>query len=211
MTRLIVDFGNDDATTRESFRIASELRRSPASKTQVQPVIRSAITLGELFDESDFPFVSPITPSLSGHAGKLVSRDRDKPAAQKHLAYLESQATDASLPAYRDWSQIEESHVHANRAAADHDAIKLFDLKRLKVISNADVATIERLAEVEHKRWCAERLLDGWIPAGNGVRDDAKQVHDNLVPWPSLSENTKQKDRDQVAAGLNVNFGKSAM
>ena len=60
---------------------------------------------------------------------------------------------------------------------------------------------VARLAEVEHGRWVAERLLSGWRP---GPRDNRLMSHNSIVPWAELSESEKQKDADQVLGAAKV-------
>ena len=51
------------------------------------------------------------------------------------------------------------------------------------------------IAEVEHRRWNAERLIAGWRAAGKGEpRLDAFYIHPNIVPYKELDDNTKVKD-----------------
>ncbi|NLX96914.1 MAG: Ryanodine receptor Ryr [Rhodopirellula sp.] len=57
---------------------------------------------------------------------------------------------------------------------------------------------VERMAEMEHGRWNAERLRDGW--RYGHPRDDQRKVHDCLVPWSELPETIKRYDRDAVRA-----------
>ncbi|MCX5771093.1 MAG: RyR domain-containing protein [Candidatus Hydrogenedentes bacterium] len=54
---------------------------------------------------------------------------------------------------------------------------------------------IEVMAELEHGRWNAERIADGWTP---GPRDPLNKVSPYLVPWNELTEQVKQWDRDAV-------------
>jgi hypothetical protein len=56
------------------------------------------------------------------------------------------------------------------------------------------------MAEAEHRRWMAERILSGWR-YGN-PRDDAKKLHPSISPYAELSEPEKQKDRDTVTTAL---------
>ena len=56
-----------------------------------------------------------------------------------------------------------------------------------------DVAMLELLAEVEHRRWCLERRERGWVYGS--VRDDDRLVHPDLRPYIELDEETKEKDR----------------
>jgi hypothetical protein len=55
---------------------------------------------------------------------------------------------------------------------------------------------VERMAEMEHGRWNAERLRDGWRPGKR--RDDSRKIHDCLVPWSELPDGIKRYDRDAV-------------
>lgn len=69
---------------------------------------------------------------------------------------------------------------------------------------------IEQFAFLEHRRWCAERMRDGWV-AGS-PRDDSRRVHPDLIPYDDLSEQSKEYDRSAArliidildAAGLAV-------
>lgn len=72
---------------------------------------------------------------------------------------------------------------------------------------------VEKMAEMEHGRWNIERLRDGWRYAT--TKDEAKKLHNCLVPWehlPDGPDGVKRYDRDAVrkfpeilaAAGLEV-------
>lgn len=52
------------------------------------------------------------------------------------------------------------------------------------------------MAELEHGRWNVERVRDGWRQ-GN-LRDNAKKIHDCIVPWNNLPEDIKHYDRAAV-------------
>lgn len=66
----------------------------------------------------------------------------------------------------------------------------------------SDTALIERLARIEHERWCAEKHADGFRQPENGPRDDERRLHPLLVPYDDLDDKDRQKDRDQVRAIL---------
>ena len=51
---------------------------------------------------------------------------------------------------------------------------------------------------MEHGRWNAERLLEGWKLGPN--RDHDKKISPYLVAWEELPEKIKQYDRDAVKA-----------
>ncbi|HEY7471453.1 MAG TPA: NAD-binding protein [Gemmatimonadota bacterium] len=53
---------------------------------------------------------------------------------------------------------------------------------------------IEVLARLEHDRWMAERLRDGWRWT-DGAKDIGRRRSPDLVPWEDLTEAAKEKDR----------------
>jgi hypothetical protein len=55
---------------------------------------------------------------------------------------------------------------------------------------------VERLAEMEHERWCKDRTADGWVYAP--VKLVEKKEHPDLVSWEKLSEEVRDKDREAV-------------
>jgi hypothetical protein len=65
-----------------------------------------------------------------------------------------------------------------------------------------DEAMLARMAELEHARWTAERLLAGWRPGA--TRDNRLMVHPNLVAWNDLTEELKSRDAAQVRAAALI-------
>lgn len=69
---------------------------------------------------------------------------------------------------------------------------------------------VEAMAELEHGRFCAERLVDGW--RWGPKKDLEHKLNATLVPWTKLSEGIKEYDLDAVrnfpkwlaAAGLRI-------
>jgi voltage-gated potassium channel Kch len=103
---------------------------------------------------------------------------------------------------FKLWSEYTEEQKDANRIPADHLQIKIRAaglsssdpelLAKWKLIS---AETLEILSKMEHARWSAEKWLSGW---NLGQRNDALRIHDNLIPYENLSDDTKKYDRDQV-------------
>ena len=54
-----------------------------------------------------------------------------------------------------------------------------------------------QLAEMEHNRWMAERLLAGWRYAPGTKNLDTK-TSPSLVPWEQLPAIEQDKDRDTI-------------
>lgn len=130
----------------------------------------------------------------------------DRLAQQLHLAYeargregyIEVGSADSAVR----WSILPESLWAANRAAAGHVAVKLADADAAGADPREDRALLDRMAEVEHERWCAERLLNGWRPGA--ARDNALKLHPDLKGWTALDEPGRDKDRDGVIDAFRV-------
>ena len=109
-------------------------------------------------------------------------------------------------PSMRPWPKLDETFKRANREQARY-AVEILtacgfivrdaaDPKNPVIFSGFADPEIECMAEREHGRWNVERLRDGWRPGT--PRDDAKKIHDCLVPWADLPKNIKHYDRNAV-------------
>lgn len=52
---------------------------------------------------------------------------------------------------------------------------------------------LERMSELEHERWSAERLEQGW--QYGPARNDAERLHPDLVPWGELPDRQQEINR----------------
>jgi hypothetical protein len=74
--------------------------------------------------------------------------------------------------AMRDWADVLETYRAANRAVADAAMTKLWDAgwrpakkgERGDTAPSIPSALTDRMAQREHDRWMAERLMSGWRP-----------------------------------------------
>ncbi len=133
----------------------------------------------------------------------LLDGSGDRLAQVIHEHYrdtTEAQGRDpASEPAGRPWPVLDESYRYASRHQADHLGAKLAatDCRTVPLAEAPAFAfaplEVERLAEIEHRRWAADRYLNGWTYAP--VRDNARRHHPQLVPYADLSEPMKDLDR----------------
>jgi len=104
------------------------------------------------------------------------------------------------------WKDLPPTYKDANREQAAY-AIRILETAGFGVreaqgepviLKNFTPAEIELMAELEHGRWNIERLKDEWRP---GIpRDDAKKIHDCIVPWQDLPSEIKQHDYRTVRA-----------
>lgn len=98
-------------------------------------------------------------------------------------------------PALVSWEDLPESLRQANRAQADHIPIK----QKALAVSRSE-QMLEALAEAEHRRWMAEKILAGWRFSDS--RDNCRKLHPSIKQYEHLSAAEKQKDRDTVQSVL---------
>lgn len=107
--------------------------------------------------------------------------------------------------ALADWDELPEQLRRSNRAQGLDIVPKLRAIgctvdrppggeARPIALSETEV---ERLAILEHRRWTAERLTDGWT---TDERDVARCETRDLVPWGELTEEEQEWDREAVRA-----------
>lgn len=171
-----------------------------------------------------YDYGSSETPAyLNERASELLS-ERDVDA---RWAELTSEQRDELADLL--WNALSEHYRNANRHAADHVPFKRRLANRLRQQSAtdgkegtrsddvADAAVIDRIAAVEHRRWCAEKLLSGWEPLtkdqwGDWDTDEmqsklrARRYHRDLWPIEDLERAAPeefQKDVEQVRFVLN--------
>jgi hypothetical protein len=140
----------------------------------------------------------------------LLDGTRELLAREIHEDYVRRQRergeTPDSKPSVVDWEGLDERFRESSRRQADHVGAKLravgYGLEPLTDWDAELVAfspeEVEKLAEMEHERWCEERLGDGW--RWGPQRDDGQQIHPDLVSWERLAEPEREIDRDAVRA-----------
>jgi voltage-gated potassium channel Kch len=161
----------------------------------------------------------------------LDTAHRDAAARLLHDAY--GKGSGASIGASNDWNHLPETFRRANRRSADHMAAKLFSIgltsehdadapvlverhahqRYLAPLQSDGDDRLPMLAALEHRRWCADRVVDGWSYAA--VRDDDRKQHPLLErgDYDGLPHIEQQKDRDQIRTVLSsvvIGDGKGA-
>lgn len=112
-------------------------------------------------------------------------------AAQKcHEQYRERKRKEGA-PNPPAWEAIPEGHKESNRLAAMHNEIKKMAWESRGEVS--EKAMLDHLARCEHRRWMAEKVMDGYR---FGDRNDEKRTHNQLKPFEKLEESVQAKDYD---------------
>jgi hypothetical protein len=154
-----------------------------------------------------------VADQLQKH-GALVSYNQQKQQVAVRLlsALLSAWPSELDAWAADAWQRLEQDERESNLYAADHAWVKLrllnkphpscFPPGQLPFYWEAD--ELKLLAEVEHRRWNAEKLTLGWLPyqgtdwkAGKAGLKKQK-LHEHLVPFNDLPDAEKDKDYTQV-------------
>jgi hypothetical protein len=139
----------------------------------------------------------------------IVNEVLDGLARSLHQSYIdslhaigESRATNASLV---PWSELPAYKKKANQHAAAHMGVKLRianciacsqDYWEAETVFPPDDLMMELLAQLEHRRWMADKHLAGY--SFGEVRDEDRRLHPDLIPWEQLSASDKEKDRENI-------------
>ena len=91
------------------------------------------------------------------------------------------------------WLNLPENKKWANRFQAD--IYKLYIDTMTRSSGMCDI-----LPDMEHRRWCAERILAGWRQkAPDGERVNSHRIHDMIIPYSQLDDKEKEKDYNVIA------------
>lgn len=121
-------------------------------------------------------------------------------AQANHEAYLKGLGPNERASVV-SWHDLPESLKESNRWGVLHGTVK----KRIwETVSEVErPSLLEHLAQSEHGRWMAEKVMDGW--RGGGARDNVRRIHPDIKPFDELTEEGREKDRVQVRRSLGIN------
>ncbi|MBE6878609.1 MAG: hypothetical protein E7488_05530 [Ruminococcaceae bacterium] len=101
------------------------------------------------------------------------------------------------------WQKLNTFTRYSNISAAD-----FYDIMKYILICENQPADIEqlpedwvdRLANLEHIRWCRYHYLNNWKygKVENGTKDVKNRIHADLVPYDTLSDSEKEKDKENI-------------
>lgn len=130
-----------------------------------------------------------------------------------HAAYTESQAALGVTPdknrSMLPWELLPDPLRQSNREQADDIGVKVnalgYGIAPWREFGAENFqfsqAEIEKLAQMEHERWCRGRLAQGW--RFGLQRDNQQKIHPDLVDWEDLDETEREKNR-QAARHIPV-------
>ena len=142
---------------------------------------------------------------------EIVEVPFEQEARAAHAAYLaQCQASgkfDPTDESMRSWEELPARTRDENRSQVANAVMKFEALRAIGITTEpsanppeeAEQATaeeIEALAEQEHNRWMADKLMHGF--RYSPVMDKPAHLHSLLVPFAALPEEEKEKDRDPI-------------
>ena len=190
----------------------SLLNRMGNQKKPVLVRMKENSGLAALLNEPGFLRENPIYPF--GITKEIISRDIIINESLDSLARiinnlwlmdrLEGGESKESNPSLATWSSLNEEFKESNRQQADHIDVKLRSINcKVSYVNGRNIKLyeytneeIEELAHLEHKRWRANSLLNGWSYGPERNKDT--KTNPNLVLWEKLPENVKDQNRDLI-------------
>ena len=130
----------------------------------------------------------------------LLGHELDRLARAGHEVYSSGAQIGKIAGAAVPWERLAERFKASSRAQADHIPIAVGEIG-YKIVAGASSVTlpeedVERLAEIEHYRWCIERRSAGWTYAE--TRNDVLKRNPILKDWSELSEKERKPNRDRA-------------
>jgi voltage-gated potassium channel Kch len=147
-----------------------------------------------------------LLPGVVEMAGQTAVRLDRSPARLLHEEYVARRKAagpvDAGDPAMLSWDRLPETLKASNRDQVAHLRVKLLSIGCDVSPGPADdfdgftSGELESMAVMEHDRWVAHRIWDGWTVGR--VKDVTARTSPYLVPWADLTEEIREIDREFV-------------
>jgi voltage-gated potassium channel Kch len=121
------------------------------------------------------------------------------------LEHQEKGETVEINPSIVEWCDLSEEFKESNRLQATNVEVKLASINcGLQLLTAWDNYEFEfepdeeeKLAQMEHERWCEEKTLRGWTYKA-GPKNSRKKTNPALIPWAELDEGTKASNRNNI-------------
>lgn len=109
-----------------------------------------------------------------------------------------------------EWAKLDTFTKYSNISSADYHEVRLLmidEWKKKTGKEEPDPAYLGELAKLEHIRWNRYHYLNNWrygTPEHGKNKDAVKRIHRDLVPFAELTEEEKEKDRENVRVLLSI-------
>lgn len=107
------------------------------------------------------------------------------------------------------WEKLDAFTRGSNISAADYHEMRLRMMEEEGLSPDGGLSSdaLEKLAELEHIRWCRYHFLNNWrfgTPENGRNKDPQRRIHTLLVPYRDLPEAEKEKDRENIRVMLAI-------
>ncbi len=223
-TALVVSTGADPGNIHLSIALKRACNNGPRWPTPIYMRETSQSEFSQIYAKGDeTPELDAYLQAFGAHQAiatraRVIDGGLDRGAAVAHehfnkgLGDKDTMSMRELQTSMKDWSAVLETYRAANRAVADAAMVKMWDAgwrpARKAAGEKGDTtptippALMAKMAEREHDRWVAERLMSGWRPGA--ARNNDLMVHDKLVLWSALNEADRAKDAVQVRAAIDI-------
>lgn len=118
-------------------------------------------------------------------------------------AHIYSGTAETAENTEKEWQKLDTFTRYSNISAANFNDVQRSILACENQGLTVDTMSgqwFETMSELEHIRWCRYHYLNNWKHGKpeKGTKDKAKRIHADLVPYSSLSESEKDKDRENI-------------
>ena len=121
------------------------------------------------------------------------------------LEHKEKGETFEINPSIVEWCDLSEEFKESNRLQASHVEDKLASITcGLQLLTDwenyefeFEPEEVEKLAQMEHERWCEEKTDRGWTYKA-GPKNSKKKTNPALLPWEEIDEETKASNRNTI-------------
>jgi len=210
----------------ESYNVAIDARDGLGTKTNpdlvvvcsIEPISElgdgpGAITVLYNIDKASWTLENFINGKAdedhNGQEGAKSIHDNYLKQVKVHKEALTDLKDWKEKEAHKNWDLLPEYLRDKNRDQADHIPIKtkiilqsLSTINRKEDFINNNQGLIEKMAELEHRRWMASSVVAGFRYGEN--RDELiKRTHPDIIHYDRLNEDTKNYDRNVVESLVN--------
>ena len=139
----------------------------------------------------------------NGELGPAI-RDTIAKATHEYYRNAKEDSNFSEVQEMASWDKLREDFKESNLQQAT-DILKKLQYIGCKVRKARNIpvslmiftnSEIEIMAEMEHERWMAQRIAQGWKPGAS--RDSDKKTSPYLIPWSDLPDDIKELDRRPV-------------
>ena len=103
-----------------------------------------------------------------------------------------------------EWQKLSGFLRYSNISTADYHDIQILILQEdgeSRDLAGMSQERLELFSELEHMRWCRYYWLNNWTygdPQNGSTKDTEKRIHLDLVQYRDLTEEEKEKDRENI-------------